>query len=139
VDRRCGPGPLVHDGPVTDREGVAIRAVGFAIYGCGRTHAMDGGARPTCGGARRRLLRKFAGDGDLGATVHYLRHGLNREKEEDGAELTSGSLTAVGRCRRRAVMRGGRDHGCPPGRGLRPRLRASERWDEPLVYLCMRG
>jgi hypothetical protein len=40
----------------------AIRVVGFTIYGCGHTHATDGGARPTCGGARRRLRRKFAGD-----------------------------------------------------------------------------
>jgi hypothetical protein len=71
--------------------------------------------------------------------LHYLRRSLNREKEEDVAELTRDSLTAVGRRRRRAAVRGGRDHGCPPGRGLRPRLRASARWDEPLVYLCVRG
>jgi hypothetical protein len=35
----------------------------------------------------------------LGATVHYLRRGLDREQEEEIAELTRGSLTAVGRCR----------------------------------------
>jgi hypothetical protein len=70
-----------------------------------------------------------------GATGHHLRRGLNKEKEEDGAKLTSGSLTAVGRCRRRAAMRGGRDHGCPPGRGLRPRLRAFEGGDGVLGVL----
>jgi hypothetical protein len=94
------------------------------------------------GGARRGRRRSSPGHHRrrrLEATGHRLRHGLDREQEEDSAKLTSCSMTAVGRCRCRAAMKGGRDHGCPPGRGLRPRLRASERRDEPLVYLCMRG
>jgi hypothetical protein len=114
-----------------------IRVVGFVI--CGRTHATGSGARPARGSAWRRLCRKFAGDGGLGTTVHYLRRGLDREQEENVAELTRDSSTAVAQRRRRAAKRGGRDHGCPPGRGLRPRLRASAHWDEPLVYLCVRG
>jgi hypothetical protein len=108
----------------------------------GRLRWHASGHTAVDGGAQRRtavLRRNIAGDGGLGSTVHYLRHGLNMEKEEDVAELTRGSLMTVGRRRRRAAMRGGRDHGCSPGRGLRPWLRASERWDEPLVYLCMRG
>jgi hypothetical protein len=32
-------------------------------------------------------------------------------------KLTSCSMMAVRRCRRRAAMRSGRDHGFPPGRG----------------------
>jgi hypothetical protein len=36
---------------------------------------------------------------------------------------------AVGRCKRRAAKRGGRDHGRSPGRGLRPRFGASEGGD----------
>jgi hypothetical protein len=70
-----------------------------------------------------------------GTTGHHLRHGLNKEKEEDGAELTRGLLTAVGRCRRRAAMRGGRDHGRSSGRWLRPRLRAFEGGDGVLGVL----
>jgi hypothetical protein len=61
-----------------------------------------------------------------------LRHGLGREQEEDITELTRGSLTVVGRCRRRAAMRGGWDHGRPSGRWLRPRLRAFEGRDDVL-------
>jgi hypothetical protein len=57
-----------------------------------------GGVQPACGG-RAASGRKLAGDGGLGATVHYLRCGLNREKEEDVAELTRGSLTVVGQRR----------------------------------------
>jgi hypothetical protein len=123
---------LVHGSTVDRGQGIypdLIRAVGFTICGRGRMHATGSGARSARGGARRRLRRKFAGDCGLGATVHYLRCGLNREKEEDVAELTRDSLTAVGRRRRRAAMRGGRNRGCSPGRGLRPRLRAFEGGD----------
>jgi hypothetical protein len=76
-----------------------IRAVGFAICGHGRTHATGSGARRARGSARRRLRRKFAGDVGLGTTVHYLRRGLDREQEENVAELTRDSLTVVGRRR----------------------------------------
>jgi hypothetical protein len=41
---------------------------------------------------------------------------MDKEKEEDGAELTRGSMTAVGWCRRRVAKRGRRDHGRSPGR-----------------------
>jgi hypothetical protein len=102
--------------PLQTVKGYVIRVVGFTTYGGGRTHATGGGTRPAHGGARRRLRRKFAGDGDLGATVHHSRRKMDKEKEEDGAELTRGSMTAVGRCRRRAAKRGGRDHGRSPGR-----------------------
>jgi hypothetical protein len=112
--------------PLQTAKGYAIRAVGFAICGGGRMHATGGGARPAHGGARRQLRRKFAGDGDLGATVHHSRRKMDKEKEEDGAELTRGSMTAVGRCRRRAAMRadgitgarrgGSCDLGCVPSR-----------------------
>jgi hypothetical protein len=95
--------------PLQTTKGYAIKAIGFAICGGGRTHA-------TGGGARRRLRRKFAGDGDLGATVHHSRRKMDKEKKEDGAELTRGSMMAVRRCRRRAAKRGGRDHGRSPGR-----------------------
>jgi hypothetical protein len=73
-----------------------IRAIGFAICGHGRTHATGSGARRARGSARRRLRRKFAGDVGLGTTVHYLRRGLDREQEENVAELTRDSLTVVG-------------------------------------------
>jgi hypothetical protein len=69
------------------------------------------------------------------ATVRHSRRGLDREEEENGAKLTRCSMTAMERCRRRAVMRGGRDHGCPPGRGLRPQLRAFEGGDGVLEVL----
>jgi hypothetical protein len=82
------------------------------------------------GSARRGRRRSSPGHRRrrrLGATGHHLRHGLDREQEEDSAKLTNFSMMAVRRCRRRAAMRSGRDHGCPPGRMLRPRLRAPGR------------
>jgi hypothetical protein len=93
--------------------------------------AVGGGAqwgrrRSSLGHHRRRRLE---------ATGHRLRHGLDREQEGDGAKLSSCSMTVMGRCRRRAAMRGGRDHGCPPGRGLRRRLRAFEGGDGVLGVL----
>jgi hypothetical protein len=94
---------------------------------------VGGGETAGAGGGAAAAHRRLAGDGGLGATVHYLQRGLDREQEEDITELTRGSLTAVGRCRRRAGKRGGRDHGCPPGRGLRPRLRAPGRRGVVLV------
>jgi hypothetical protein len=51
-----------------------------------------------------------------GATVHQNACGLDRAEEENGAKLTRCSMTVVGRCRRRAAKRGGRDHGRSPGR-----------------------
>jgi hypothetical protein len=90
------------------------------------------------GGARRGRRRSSPGHHRrrrLEATGHRLRHGLDREHEEDSAKLTSCSMTAMGRCRRRAAMRGDRDHGCPLGRGLRPRLRAFEGGDGVLGVL----
>jgi hypothetical protein len=42
-----------------------IWTAGFAINGCGRLHAPDGGARPARGGARPELRRKFAGERKL--------------------------------------------------------------------------
>jgi hypothetical protein len=139
VDRAMDHGRRVHGGPGPRGIPRSDQAVGFAICGCGRTHATGGGVQPARSGAQWRLRRKFTGDGGLGARVHYLRRSLSREREEDVADLTKGSFTAVGRRRRRAAMRGGRDHGCSPGRGLRPRLHASGRRDVPLVYLCMQG
>jgi hypothetical protein len=89
------------------------------------------GAHKAVGGSARRGRRRISPGHHqrrrLGATEHHLRHGLDREQEEDSAKLTSCSMTAVGWCRRRAAMRGGRDHGCPPGRMLRLRLRAPGR------------
>jgi hypothetical protein len=61
--------------------------------------AMGGGETDGTGGGAAAAHRRLAGDGGLGATVHYLRRGLNREKEEDVAELTRDSLMAVGRRR----------------------------------------
>jgi hypothetical protein len=90
------------------------------------------------GGARRGRWRSSPGHHRrrrLEATGLRLRHGLDREQEGDSAKLTSCSMTAMGRCRRRAAMRGGRDHRCPPGRGLRPRLRAFESGDSVLGVL----
>jgi hypothetical protein len=90
------------------------------------------------GGARRGRRRSSPGHHRrrrLEAMGHRLRHGLDREQEGDSAKLTSCSMTAMGRCRRRATMRGGRDHGCPPGRGLWPRLRAPGRRGGVLVVL----
>jgi hypothetical protein len=127
VDRSKGYAPLLI---------WVVRAHRTAPVACGRRAA---GRRSAPAAERWRLTGDLVGDGGLGVTVHYLRRGLNREKEEDVAELTRDSLTMVGRRRRRVAVRGGRDHGCPPGRGLRPRVRASAHWDEPLVYLCLRG
>jgi hypothetical protein len=90
------------------------------------------------GGARRGRRRSSPGHHQrrrLEATGHRLRHGLDREQEGDSAKLTSCSMTAMGRCRCRAAMRGCRDHGCPPERGLRPRLRAPGRRGGVLVVL----
>jgi hypothetical protein len=59
----------------------------------------------------------------------FSSYGADREEEENGAKLTRCSMTAMERCRRRAAMRGGRDHGCPPGIGSREdQERASGRW-----------
>jgi hypothetical protein len=60
---------------------------------------------------------------------------LDREEEKNSAKVTRGLLTVVVRCKRRATKRGGRDHGCPPGRRLRPKLRAFEGGDGVLEVL----
>jgi hypothetical protein len=90
------------------------------------------------GGARRGRRQSSLGHYQrrrLKATGHRLRHGLDWEQEGDSVKLTSCLMTAMGRCRRRAAMRGGRDHGCPSRRGLRPRLRAFESGDGVLGVL----
>jgi hypothetical protein len=133
---------LVHRSIVDRGQGGLPRSNLRRRFKIGRLRWHTSGHTAVDGSAQRRtavLRRNITGDGGLGATVHYLRRGLNMEKDEDVSELTRGSLTALGRRRRRAAMRGGRDHGCLPGRALRPWLRASERRDEPLVYLCVRG
>jgi hypothetical protein len=90
--------------------------------------APEGAVR---GGAPPELRRRRR----PGATVHQNTRGLDQGEEENGAKLTRCSMTAVGRCRRRAAKRGGRDHGRLPGRRLRLRFGASGRRGVVLVIL----
>jgi hypothetical protein len=76
------------------------------------------GRRPAPAAERQRLTGDLARYGGLGATVHYLRRGLNREKEEDVAELTRDSLTVVGRRRQRAAVRCISRSRVPAGEGV---------------------
>jgi hypothetical protein len=123
----CGLGPPVHRGPIQGVRPPFDLGRPCPSDGPSRMWATGGGETAGAGGGAAAAHRRLAGDGGLGATVHYLRRSLDREQEEDITELTRSSLTVVGRCRRRAAKRGGRDHGCPPGRGLRPQLRAPGR------------
>jgi hypothetical protein len=54
--------------------------------------------------------------------VHHSRRGSDREEEKNGAKLTRGSLTVVGRRRRCAAVRSGRDAGRTRRKVLRPGL-----------------
>jgi hypothetical protein len=126
VDRAVVHGPRVHGAPV-------IHAKGYVIWAIDLRSGGPGGLQAQKQWRKADLQRRRAGSSPehhrrrrLGATGHHLRHGLDREQEEDITELTRGSLTTVGRCRRRAAMRGGWDHWRPSGRWLRPRLRAFE-------------
>jgi hypothetical protein len=100
--------------------GALIRARwgGEGTRGCqGRRDGRGGGAagswrhRAENSPEHRRKRRSRARGHDLGC-------GLDWEQEEDSAKLTSCSMTAMRQCRRCAAMRSGRDHGCPPGRGV---------------------
>jgi hypothetical protein len=92
-----GPGPPVHRGPI---QGVRPPFdLGCPCPSDGPGRMWVAGRRPAPAAERRWFTGDLAGDGGLGATVHYLRRGLNREKEEDVAELTRDSLTAMGRRR----------------------------------------
>jgi hypothetical protein len=126
VDRAVVHGPRVHGAPVIHAKGYVIWAIDLRSGGPGglqaqkRRHKADLRWRRAGSSPEHRRRRR------LGATGYHLRNGLDREQEGDSAKLTSCSMTAMGRCRRRAVMRGGRDHGRPSGRWLRPRLCAFE-------------
>jgi hypothetical protein len=126
VDRAVVHGPRVLGAPVIHAKGYVIWAIDLRSGGPGGLQAQKRWPKADLRQRRAGSSPEHRRRRRLGATGHHLRHGLDREQEEDITERTRGSLTAVGRCRRRAAMRGGWDHGRPSGRWLRPRLRAFE-------------
>jgi hypothetical protein len=116
VDRFCRPGPLVHDGPVTDREGVRDQGRWFRDLRRW-SHARD--RRRRSAGSRRRPTTASP---EVRRRWRFRRHGApfatqNGQGERGGRRGAHQGLDdGGGAVQTTCGDEGGRDHGRSPGR-----------------------